>query len=100
MELKPILFIVFPEFLGLNSKQLTFLQNSLREEFKEYFVLVMITPEAEEVYMELATWKSMSYLSYATFLQIIDPSKYEKLERWRQMEIMGCWTEDLGEDED
>lgn len=97
MNLKPILIVAYPERLQLPGKTLGEIQAIFRKFYPQFWTLVIISDETEEMYMELFTWKSTTYLNYASLLQIIDPNQYEKLERYRQYTIMGDWETDLSE---
>jgi hypothetical protein len=61
----------------------------LKDNNPNYYVLLMTSTEIEEIIVEVSSWKSLSYLNYATLLKMIDESKWEKLEMYRQAIIMG-----------
>ena len=100
MNLKPIILVVFPEYFQIQSNLLGTIQKHLRKSNPDYWILTIISPDTDQLYMEIFSWRSTSYLNYASLLQLIDEHQYEKLERYRQNVIMGTWEYDLGEDEE
>ena len=89
MELKPIMLVMLPYYKMISSEMLDKVAGWLKETNPSYYVLLMTSTEIEEIVVEVSSWKSLSYLNYATLLKMIDEDKYEKLEMYRQQIIMG-----------
>jgi hypothetical protein len=73
----------------ISSEMLDKVAGWLKDNNPNYYVLLMTSTEIEEIVVEVSSWKSLSYLNYATLLKMIDEDKYEKLEMYRQQIIMG-----------
>ena len=78
MELKPIMLLMLPHWKMISSEMLDQVAIWARESFPKYYVLVMTSTEIEETVVEISSWKSLSYLNYATLLKMIDEDKWEK----------------------
>ena len=89
MELKPIMLIMLPHWKMISSEMLDQVVIWAKESFPKYYVLVMTSTEIEETIVEISSWRSLSYMNYETLLKMIDESKWEKLEMYRQQVIMG-----------
>jgi hypothetical protein len=89
MELKPIMLVMLPHHLLLSSEMLDKVAIWLKQDNPKYFVLVMTSLEIEEIVVEISSYKSMSYLNYATLVKMVDENAWEKLEMYRQQIIMG-----------
>lgn len=89
MELKPIMLVMLPHYLMTTSENLDKAAVWLKDNNPNYYVLLMTSTEIEEIVVEVSSWKSLSYMNYATLLKMIDESKWEKLEMYRQAIIMG-----------
>jgi len=89
MELKPIMLVMLPHHLLLSSEMLDKIAIWLKQDNPKYFVLVMTSLEIEEIVVEISSYKSMSYLNYATLVKMVDENAWEKLEMYRQQIIMG-----------
>jgi hypothetical protein len=89
MELKPIMLVMLPHYLMTTSETLDKAAVWLKNNNPNYYVLLMTSLEIEEIVVEVSSWKSLSYMNYATLLKMIDEDKWEKLEMYRQAIIMG-----------
>ena len=79
MELKPIMLVMLPHYLMTTSENLDKSAIWLKENNPNYYVLLMTSTEIEEIVVEVSSWKSLSYMNYATLLKMIDEDKWEKL---------------------
>ena len=79
MELKPIMLVMLPHYLMTTSENLDKSAIWLNENNPNYYVLLMTSTEIEEIVVEVSSWKSLSYMNYATLLKMIDEDKWEKL---------------------
>ena len=80
---------MLPHHLLLSSEMLDKIAIWLKQDNPKYFVLVMTSLEIEEIVVEISSYKSMSYLNYATLVKMVDENAWEKLEMYRQQIIMG-----------
>ena len=83
------MLLMLPHHKMISSAMLDKIAIWLKETNPNYYVLLMTSTEIEEIVVEISSWKSMSYLNYATLLKMIDEDKYEKLEMYRQAILMG-----------
>ena len=79
---------MIPHWKMISSEMLDQVAVWAREDNPKYFVLVMTSTEIEETVVEISSWRSMSYLNYATLVKMVDENAWEKLERYRQQVIM------------
>jgi hypothetical protein len=61
----------------------------IKQDNPNYFVLIMTSLELPGIVVEISSYKSMSYLNYATLVKMADENAWEKLERYRQQILMG-----------
>ena len=83
------MLVMLPHHLLLSSEMLDKIAIWLKQDNPKYFVLVMTSLEIEEIVVEISSYKSMSYLNYATLVKMVDENAWEKLEMYRQQIIMG-----------